>query len=148
MIWGAMWHGGRTAAVIIHGNLNSQRYLNEIVIPVVIPTVQHHDLRFQDDNAKPHRARVIKAVVDNSGIRTLPWPSRSPDLSPIEHAWDELGRKVRDSYDHPPSTLQCLAHRLVEQWQNLDMERLNHLCDTMPERIRACIHARGGHTRF
>lgn len=148
MIWGAMWHGGRTAAVVIKGSLNSERYLNEILIPVVIPTVQLHNLRFQDDNAKPHRARTVKTAVDNSGIRTLPWPSRSPDLSPIEHAWDELGRKVRDSYDHSPSSLQCLAERLMEQWQGLETEHLNKLCDSMPDRINACIDARGGHTRF
>ena len=25
----------------------------------------------------------------------LPWPSCSPDINPIEHVWDVIGRKVR-----------------------------------------------------
>ncbi|GFX84719.1 uncharacterized protein TNCV_725261 [Trichonephila clavipes] len=32
-------------------------------------------------------------------VKTLPWPARSPDLSPIEHIWDPLGRRV----GHPTS---------------------------------------------
>ncbi|GFU68813.1 hypothetical protein TNCV_2784001 [Trichonephila clavipes] len=26
----------------------------------------------------------------------LPWPARSPDLSPIEHLWDHVGWRVGD----------------------------------------------------
>ncbi|GFV55256.1 DDE_3 domain-containing protein [Trichonephila clavipes] len=25
---------------------------------------------------------------------TLPWPTRSPDLSPVEHVWDQLKRQM------------------------------------------------------
>ena len=25
---------------------------------------------------------------------TLPWPAVSPDLSPIEHVWDMMGRQI------------------------------------------------------
>ncbi|GFW75386.1 transposon Ty3-I Gag-Pol polyprotein [Trichonephila clavipes] len=32
-------------------------------------------------------------------VTTLPWPARSPDLSPIEHTWDHFGRRV----GHPTS---------------------------------------------
>ncbi|GFU95445.1 transposable element Tcb1 transposase [Trichonephila clavipes] len=29
-----------------------------------------------------------------STVTTLPWTTRSPDLSPIEHIWDHLGQRV------------------------------------------------------
>ena len=148
MIWAGMWHGGRTAVIIINGNLNSERYKNEILLPVVTPTVREKSLIFQDDNARPHRGRIAKSAIASANIRTLPWPSRSPDLSPIEHAWDELGRRVRDAYFQPPSTLEDLEKRLKEQWELLDQTSLNSLCDSMFERISACQAARGGHTRF
>ena len=64
MVWTGIWHGGRTAAVIIRSTLNSERYKNEIVLPVVIPTVQEGHLIFHDDNATPHRAgTVVRAAV-------------------------------------------------------------------------------------
>ena len=148
MIWAGIWYGGRTSAVVINGNLNGQHYLSEIVTPIVIPTVTQRNLIFQDDNARPHRAHQVTSAVVRSGIEYLPWPSRSPDLSPIEQAWDELGRRVRDSYTHPPTNLQDLSDMLVEQWQSIEQERLNLLCDSMNRRINACINAHGGHTRY
>ena len=148
MVWAGIWHGGRTAAVTIRGTLNAERYKNDIVLPVVIPTVQKNQLIFQDDNATPHRAGTVRSVVRDSGIPTLPWPARSPDLSPIEHAWDELGRRVRSNYPHAPSTLDELSQRLREQWILIDDDFINTLCDSMPDRIRHCQMANGGHTHY
>ncbi|GFY06863.1 transposable element Tc1 transposase [Trichonephila clavipes] len=38
---------------------------------------------FKQDNARPHTARVAQKF--KSHFQTLPWPARSPDLSPVEH---------------------------------------------------------------
>ncbi|GFV84784.1 HTH_Tnp_Tc3_2 domain-containing protein [Trichonephila clavipes] len=40
---------------------------------------------YQQDNARPHTARVSQQCLQ--GYDVLPWPARSPDISPIEHGW-------------------------------------------------------------
>ncbi|GFW82922.1 transposable element Tc1 transposase [Trichonephila clavipes] len=45
---------------------------------------------FQQDNARTHTARVAQDFLRH--FQTLPWPARSPDLSPIKHVWDQLKR--------------------------------------------------------
>ncbi|GFS94387.1 uncharacterized protein TNCV_2014211 [Trichonephila clavipes] len=50
---------------------------------------------FQQDIARPHMARVSQDCLRT--VTTLPWSSRFPDLSPIEHTWDHLGRRVGHS---------------------------------------------------
>jgi hypothetical protein len=57
--------------------------------------------QFQQDNARPHSARLTTAFLRQQGINTLPWPAFSSDLSPIEHLWDQLGRAVRQGHPQP-----------------------------------------------
>ncbi|GFU32225.1 uncharacterized protein TNCV_3834411 [Trichonephila clavipes] len=57
------------------------------------------------NDARPHTARVSQDCLRT--VSTLPWPARFPDLSPIEHIWYHLGRRV----EHPTS-LNKLEARL------------------------------------
>ncbi|GFV43139.1 transposable element Tc1 transposase [Trichonephila clavipes] len=47
---------------------------------------------FQQDNARPHTARVAQDFVRH--LQTIRWPARSPDLSPVDHVWDQLKRQM------------------------------------------------------
>ncbi|GFW68804.1 uncharacterized protein TNCV_3640181 [Trichonephila clavipes] len=47
---------------------------------------------FQQDNARPHTARVAQDFLRH--FQTLLWPARSPDLSTVGHMWDQLKRQM------------------------------------------------------
>ena len=79
------------------------------------------------------------------GIQTLDWPARSPDLNPIEHVWDMLGRNVRQR-DH--TTLAQLRTSLLEEWDRIPADAIRRVVNSMPERLQAVIDAKGGNTRF
>ncbi|GFU86590.1 DDE_3 domain-containing protein [Trichonephila clavipes] len=53
-----------------------------------------NDFILMDDNARPHRARIVEEVSEGSRFGTNGMASSISDLNPIEHLWDYLGREV------------------------------------------------------
>ena len=80
-------------------------------------------------------------------VQPLDWPPYSPDLSSIEHLWDQLDRQVRQRQP-PPATRAQLTRALVEEWNNIPIRRIKVLMNSMTRRIRAVTRANGGHTRY
>ncbi|GFV63908.1 transposable element Tcb1 transposase [Trichonephila clavipes] len=81
MVWGGIGYHSRTPLVRIAGTLNSQRYISEVLEPVVFPYLQGLTKAiFQQDNARPHVVRIVQGLFVNHQIELLAWPVRSPDL--------------------------------------------------------------------
>ncbi|GFY36425.1 transposable element Tcb1 transposase [Trichonephila clavipes] len=75
--------------------------------------------------------------------RNSPWPTRSLDLSPIEHIWDHLGWRI----GHPTS-LNQLEARLQQIWNEMSLDIIQNFYALMPDRIASCICVRGGSTGY
>lgn len=71
----------------------------------------------QQDNALPHTARATTQFLTANNVNVMEWPSMSPDLSPIEHIWDELDRRVRARLNQPANLAQLQA-ALLQEWNN------------------------------
>ena len=60
MVWSGISVRSCTELLVLNGTLTGQRYINEVLQPVVLPFVQQHYVVLQDDNARPHRARIVQ----------------------------------------------------------------------------------------
>jgi transposase len=149
MFWAGIMAHRRTELVVVPPPaLTAARYVEDILTPHVLPISQQvGGFIFQQDNARPHTAAVTTNFLANNNIQTLPHPACSPDLNPIEHAWDMLDRRIR-ARRPPPRTLQDISQAAVEEWGNIPQEALRKLVHSMPRRCAAVLAARGGNTLY
>ncbi|GFY34225.1 transposable element Tcb2 transposase [Trichonephila clavipes] len=75
--------------------------------------------------------------------QTLPWPTRSPDLSPVEHVWDQIKRQMPSCH-----SVRDLELAVQDLWAHLPQDNIRCLINSMPDRVAACIAAGGAPTRY
>jgi hypothetical protein len=150
MIWAGISLEAHTDLVFVeNGAMTAHRYILECVESHVVPYAPFIDenVLFMDDNARPYMARIVVRYLEQVGIRLLPWPANSPDLNPIEHVWDFLGKRVRRR-QRRPETLNGLRVALKEECAQIPQNYIATLIQSMPNRLRNVIRARGGNTRY
>ncbi|GFW86638.1 transposable element Tcb2 transposase [Trichonephila clavipes] len=96
---------------------------------------------FQQGNARPHTARVAQDFLRH--FQTLPWPARSPDLSPVEHAWDQIKRQMPSCH-----SVHDLELAVEDVWAHLPQDSIRCLINSILYRVAAYIAAGGGPMRY
>ena len=110
-------NGFCTNLIVIKGNLNAQRYRDQILASHVILLFQNNAsiTLFQHDNATSHTARdTVNFLRANSIAFINDWPAKRPDLSPIEHLCDDLDQRVRRRPISPSNVIQ-LKQALIQE---------------------------------
>ncbi|UYV67930.1 hypothetical protein LAZ67_5002528 [Cordylochernes scorpioides] len=70
ILWGGIGYHSRNPLIYIAGTSNNQRYISEVLEPVVLqgfPTAI-----FQQDNARPHVARIVKGSLSITSLSCFP----------------------------------------------------------------------------
>ena len=150
MVWAGISAQGKTDLhVIDNGTLTALRYVNEILDVYVRPYAGAVGENFilMGDNARAHRARITDQYLEQATIVRMEWPARSPDLNPIEHAWDMLQTAV-SSRPVQPASVQELRQALLEEWDQIPQYKIRRLISSMRRRCQAVIGARGHRTRY
>ena len=101
-----------------------------------------HNATLQQDNARPHVALVVTNFLIQNNVNVLPWPAISPDLSPIEHIWDEMQCRLR-GLQNQPLMLPDLSSVLVSIWNGIPQAFFRTLVASMRRHCQACIDSNG-----
>ncbi|GFX32048.1 transposable element Tcb2 transposase [Trichonephila clavipes] len=147
LVWGGIMLGSRTDLHIFDaGSVNGTRYCNEILLPYVrlFRGAMGLQFLFMDDNAPCHRTVADEQLLESEDIERMDWPARSPDLNPIEHVWDFLGRRLA-ARTLPPVTIRELRLALQDKWAAMPQQLIDTLILSMGRHCETCLAVRGDH---
>ena len=148
MVWGCFIRRGIGKLCVLH-RIMDRFYYRDILEQNLLPLIDHfkfgQQYHFMHDNDPKHTSGLDKDWLKQKRIQTLPWPSFSPDLNPIENLWDELERRVKR---HQPKNLQELELQLTQEWSNIELSVLEKLVDSVASRLYECVKMKGYPTRY
>ncbi|GFX53754.1 transposable element Tcb2 transposase [Trichonephila clavipes] len=150
LVWGGIMLGSRTDLHICDaGSVNGTLYCNEILLPYVrlFRGAMGLQFLFMDDNAPCHRTVAAEQLLESEDIERMDWPARSPDLNPIEHVWDFLGRRLA-ARTLPPVTIRELRLELQDEWAAMPQQLIDTLILSMGRRCETYLAVRGDHIPY
>lgn len=152
MIWGCFMWGKRGPLVVLpKGSINGAKYIEVMEEAMLDFWMEQSEERgyviIQEDNAPIHTCKQAKQWRESRDMVSLTWPPNSPDLNPIEHVW-YLIKGIIQKMNPRPTTLPSLKDAIKKAWDEYDLDTMNRLVESMPDRITAVIKAHGGNTKY
>ena len=103
------------------------------------------------DNSSIHTANITRRWFNkHPDIELLQWPSKSPDLNPIENLWVQMVLNWQDPFEGVRRrTTELLNLNVQRVWDRMRGSNLcTNLIDGMRERLQACIDAEGYYINY
>jgi transposase len=117
---------------------------------VLLLSVEPHfpnNFIFQHDNCSIHTAHRVAAWVQDRNINVLEWPSRSPDLNPIENMWGLLVKKLKAQRRIFRNREELLT-AITEAWIALPPNYHRNLCLSMRNRLLLVVQQNGAMIKY
>lgn len=106
---------------------------------------------FMQDGCPAHNTLLVNnylrqifpnRLIANNG--DVPWPARSPDLSPLDYfLWGHTKNKVY--LFEPPINIQILEERVRNIFQTVNRNTLTRVTNAVQKRAEKCIEQGGRH---
>ncbi len=148
MVWGCFAASGPGRLTVINGTMNSavyQKILKDNVWPSVRDLKLNRTWVLQQDNDPKHTSKSTSEWLKKNKMKTLEWPSQSPDLNPIEMLWHDLKKAV---HARKPSNVAELQQFCQDEWAKIPPQRCNRLIASYRKCLIAVVAAKGGPTSY
>ncbi|GFU81674.1 transposable element Tcb2 transposase [Trichonephila clavipes] len=96
-----------------------------------------NDFILMDDNARPHRARLLRSIWRITVLERMEWPTRSPDLN--DRTSLGLSWQRGCCFKSSSRSLHELKQGLFCVWSSLPIPVSDNLINSMGNRCRQCI---------
>lgn len=137
MCWAGINFYMKTSIFYLDGKYNSEKY-TKLIIDQVLPEINSclgTNFTLQQDNCSIHTASFTLGMLKDAKVKILKWPSKSPDLSPIENCWSILSKMLYANgrtFDNI-SNLKLAIH---SSWEQIDMKIIKNLIISMQDRVK------------
>lgn len=148
MVWGAFTgkHGRGGLYFLPKGEtMRGPRYINVLKDHMKAQYQIHQCTTFMHDGAPCHRSGIVKNWLAGESINVLEWPGNSPDLNPIENAWNVFKNRLKQ---HKPTSLPAMIELIKREWIEMEKPYFEALADSMPRRMRQVIKVKGNMTKY
>lgn len=138
MVWGAISSKGKGPLVFFEkdwGTTNDQIY-REKIPPYILEyrskykqcVLGGRSLPLIEDRSRVHTAQAVQQEWQWHGLNRIWFPANSPDSNPIKNIWKKLKDAVAQ---RRPSTKEELWAMLEEEWNKIDLSKLQRLVYSM-----------------
>ena len=156
MIWACFTNKESNSLIVCDaGSVNADHYLqilkNDIIMfidallkPVSeansIIIIINDNFLFMHDNMSYHTIIKVITFLKKWHLSMIKWSTQSLDLNSIENIWSRLKWAINNREE--------LIKVIREEWKHIVVENFNDMISSMPERMAACIAAKGGYTKW
>ncbi|GFV60360.1 DDE_3 domain-containing protein [Trichonephila clavipes] len=129
MVWSDITFDVRTLIYVFErGSVSGVRYRDQVLEPHVCIFRGAWGPKFilMDNSTRSHIALLTDEFLESEDISLIDWPSRSPDLNPIDHVWGALRRAIT-TQKPTMRTFQEMKTALRDDWDQLPHTRTDKL---------------------
>jgi hypothetical protein len=106
----------------------------------------HCCTHFLQDSMPCHASKCIKAFLAQQSFQVFGWPGNSPNLNTIENCWNHMKTMLkREDISSVPKLTTTIKELLS---QELTIQYLWNLSDSMPKRLQILIEAKGEEIKY
>lgn len=147
-VWAYMVYNVGVRAFLVDDNFVSTMYV-DCIRDNFFNRHGSSDHIFQQDNCSIHKTETVIQFFRTRRAKVLNHPPVSPDLNPMENIFNLSQRKLNHYLlFNFVNTKQDLFRIVQDFLESIEIEMVNNLIDSMPNRIQQVRLNYGDHTRY